>query len=41
MVYAVIDEVIPESQERGNADLATLGTILGFIAMTAPDVALS
>ncbi|MFW6057114.1 MAG: ZIP family metal transporter [Chloroflexota bacterium] len=39
MIFVVIEEVIPESQ-RGNADLATLGGMLGFAVMMSLDVAL-
>lgn len=40
MIYVVIEEVIPESQTRGNSDIATLGTIIGFILMMILDVSL-
>ncbi|WP_084162140.1 ZIP family metal transporter [Methylocaldum szegediense] len=40
MIYVVIEAIIPESRERGNTDLATLGAILGFIVMMILDVAL-
>ena len=38
MIYVVVEEVIPESQTGGNSDLATLGTMLGFIVMMVLDV---
>jgi zinc transporter, ZIP family len=41
MIFVVVQEVIPESQSGGHTDLATLGTILGFIVMMCLDVALS
>lgn len=41
MIYVVIDVVIPESRERGNAHYASRGMILGFIVMMILDVALS
>jgi ZIP family zinc transporter len=40
MIYVVIEAVIPESRERGNTEVATLGAILGFIVMMILDVAL-
>lgn len=41
MIFVVVEEVIPESHQEGNADLATLGLILGFVVMMILDVALS
>lgn len=40
MIFVVVEEVIPESQRGGNADLATLGAMLGFAVMMVLDVAL-
>jgi ZIP family zinc transporter len=40
MIYVVIEELIPESQLHGNADLATLGAMGGFVVMMVLDVAL-
>lgn len=40
MIYVVVEELIPESQLRGNTDIATLGTMLGFSVMMVLDVAL-
>ena len=40
MIFIVVEEVIPESQEGGNTDLATMGLIAGFIVMMALDVGL-
>lgn len=40
MIYVVVEELIPESQLRGNTDLATLGTMTGFSVMMILDVAL-
>lgn len=31
MIFVVVEEVIPESQQNGNSDLATTGTILGLL----------
>ncbi|HET6404179.1 MAG TPA: ZIP family metal transporter [Candidatus Thermoplasmatota archaeon] len=39
MVFVVVEELIPESQTNGNADLATLGLLGGFALMMALDVA--
>lgn len=39
MFFVVVEELIPESQRAGNADLATMGTIVGFAAMMLLDVA--
>jgi ZIP family zinc transporter len=41
MIFVVIEEVIPEAQRGGNADLATTGGIIGFALMMVLDVALS
>ncbi len=40
MIFVVVEEIIPESQRSGYADLATTGTILGFLVMMVLDVAL-
>lgn len=40
MIYVVVEELIPESQHRGHADIATLGTMIGFSVMMVLDVAL-
>lgn len=40
MIFVVVEELIPESQIHGNADLATLGTMAGFCVMMILDVAL-
>lgn len=40
MIFVVIEEVVPESQQDGNTDLATMGFIGGFIIMMVLDVAL-
>jgi len=39
MFFIVVEEIIPESQRGGNAALATMGTIVGFVAMMILDVA--
>ncbi len=40
MIYVVVEELIPESQQRGRADLATASTLVGFVVMMVLDVAL-
>lgn len=40
MIYVVVEELIPESQLHGNTDLATVGTMCGFVLMMVLDVAL-
>jgi len=40
MVFVVIEEVVPETQQGNNNDIATLGFIGGFIVMMMLDVAL-
>jgi ZIP family zinc transporter len=40
MIYVVIEEVVPEAQQSGHADAATMGSILGFVTMMTLDVAL-
>lgn len=39
MIFVVVEEVIPESQQEGNTDLATLCFMLGFAVMMVLDVA--
>ncbi len=39
MIYVVVEELIPESHQKGNVDLATLSLMLGFAAMMILDVA--
>lgn len=41
MIFVVIEELIPESQNNGNTDLATLSALAGFAIMMVLDVALS
>lgn len=40
MIFVVVEEVIPESQQGGNGDLATAGVMVGFTVMMILDVAL-
>ena len=39
MIYVVVEELIPESQE-GHSDVGTIGAMLGFSVMMLMDVAL-
>jgi len=41
MIFVVVEELIPESQQGGHVDLATLGLVLGFAIMMTLEVALS
>lgn len=38
MIYVVIEEVVPETQQDGHSDVATLGFIIGFLVMMSLDV---
>ena len=40
MIFVVVEEVIPETQQDQYTDVATLGFILGFIVMMTLDVSL-
>lgn len=40
MIFVVVEEVIPESQNGKHADLATMGAMVGFAVMMLLDVAL-
>jgi ZIP family zinc transporter len=40
MIFVTAEELIPESQRKGNVDLATMGVIIGFAIMMTLDVAL-
>jgi len=40
MVYVVVEEVVPEAQQSGNADLSTMSLVGGFAVMMVLDVAL-
>ncbi len=39
MIFVVAEELIPESQQSGNVDLATMGLMAGFTVMMVLDVA--
>jgi len=40
MIFVVVEEVVPESQNGGHTDAATLGAMVGFAVMMTLDVAL-
>ncbi len=40
MIYVVVEELIPESQQEESTDLSTIGAMLGFTVMMFLDVAL-
>ena len=40
MIYVVIEELIPEAHQHGNADTVSIATLLGFTLMMVLDVAL-
>lgn len=41
MIFVVVEELIPESQQDHNTDTATLGVVVGFVLMMILDVSLS
>ncbi|MEJ5365752.1 MAG: ZIP family metal transporter [Desulfosoma sp.] len=40
MIFVVVEEVIPEAQRSGHADLVTMACLVGFVGMMVLDVAL-
>jgi len=40
MIYVVVEQLIPESQQQSSTDVATFGALLGFTLMMILDVAL-
>lgn len=40
MIYVVVEELIPESQEGSHSNLGTIGAALGFALMMVLDIAL-
>ncbi|WP_235855675.1 ZIP family metal transporter [Methanofollis fontis] len=40
MIFVVVEDVVPECHMNGNADIATMGTLIGFVVMMILDVAL-
>lgn len=41
MIYVVVEELIPESQEEPHSNIATIGVALGFVLMMILDVVLA
>ena len=41
MIYVVVEELIPESQEAPHSTVATIGVALGFVLMMVLDVVLA
>ena len=41
MIYVVVEELIPESQEGTHSNIATIGVSIGFVIMMILDIALS
>lgn len=40
MIFVVVEELIPTSQQEGHTDLATMGVLIGFVSMMILDLAL-
>lgn len=40
MIYVVVEELIPESQEGKHSNIGTIGVAIGFVVMMILDVAL-
>ncbi len=40
MIFVVVEELIPTSQQAGNTDIATMGTVIGFCVMMILDISL-
>jgi ZIP family zinc transporter len=40
MIYVVVEELIPESNEGPHSNLATIGLAIGFTIMMVLDIAL-
>lgn len=40
MMYVVVEELIPESQEGEHSNVGTIGVAIGFVIMMILDVAL-
>ena len=40
MIYVVVEELIPESQDGEHSNIATIGVMLGFAIMMVLDMAL-
>ncbi len=39
VIFVVVEELVPESQQGGNTDLPTMGAMIGFAVMMVLDVA--
>jgi ZIP family zinc transporter len=39
MIFVVVEELIPASQQKGHTDLATMGVLIGFVSMMILDLA--
>ena len=40
MIYVVVEELIPESQEGEHSNIGTVGVAIGFVVMMILDIAL-
>mgnify|MGYP001625471964 len=40
MIYVVVEELIPESQEGEHSNIGTIGVAIGFVIMMVLDIAL-
>ena len=40
MIYVVVEELIPESQEGEHSNIGTIGVAIGFVVMMILDIAL-
>ncbi len=40
MIFVVVEDIVPEAQQEGNTDFATMGAMLGFAVMMTLDVGL-
>ena len=39
MIYVVVEELIPESQEGEHSNIGTIGVAIGFVIMKILDIA--
>ena len=39
MIYVVVEELIPESQEWEHSNIGTIGVAIGFVIMMVLDIA--
>ena len=40
MIYVIVEELIPESQDGQHSNLATIGVAVGFVLMMVLDITL-